>query len=135
MDGKREFWREFVSHLSVTVAYLLIVSLFMRSFSLHFWIGGIVGTQILDIDHLLYLFINSKEKSCQKFFRIWREKKYQKAIFYLVSLHKNDNQKKLLHNGFFGMIWAILCLLVLIMNRGLFQMGLMLSVYLHPMML
>ena len=131
MEGKREFWREFVSHLGVTVVYWLIVSLFTRSFSLNFWLGGIVGMPILDIDHLLYLFINSEEKSCKKFFRIWREKKYQKAIFYLVSLHKNDNKKKLLHNGFFGMVWAVLCLLVLIMNKGLFQMGLMLSVYLH----
>jgi hypothetical protein len=80
---------------------------------------------------LLYLFINSEETSCQKFFRIWREKKYQEAIFYLVSLHKNDNNKKLLHNGCFGMIWAVLCLLVFIASQGLFQMGLMLSVYLH----
>ena len=131
MDGKREFWREFVSHLGVTVIYLLIVSLFTRSFSLRFWIGGIVGIPLLDIDHLLYLFMNSEEKSCQKFFRIWRERKYQKAIFYLVSLHKNDNKKKLLHNGFFAVIWAVLCLLVLVINRSLFLMGLMLSVYIH----
>ena len=94
MDGKREFWREFASHLSVTVVYLLIVSLFTRNFSLKFWMGGIIGIPLLDIDHLLYLFMHSEEKSCQKFFRIWREKKYQEAIFYLVNLHKNDNQKK-----------------------------------------
>jgi len=131
MEGRREFWREFISHLGVTVVYLLMVSLFMRSFSPRFWLGGIVGIPLLDIDHLLYLFTNSEEKSCQKFFRIWREKKHQKAIFYLVSLHKNDNNKKLLHNGFFGIVWAALCLLVLIINRGLFQVGLMLSIYLH----
>jgi hypothetical protein len=29
------------------------------------------------------------------------------------------------------MIWTILCLLVLVINRGWFQAGLMLSVYLH----
>ena len=131
MEGRRELWREFISHLGVTVVYLLMVSLFTRNFSSYFWIGGIIGIPILDIDHLLYLFTNSEEKSCQKFFRIWSEKKYQTAIFYLVSLHKNDNQKKLLHNGFFGMVWAALCLLVFIMSKGLFQMGLMLSVYLH----
>ncbi|MFQ6040911.1 MAG: hypothetical protein ACE5PV_08650 [Candidatus Poribacteria bacterium] len=131
MDGKREFWREFVSHLGVTVVYLLIVSLFTRSFSLRFWIGGIVGIPLLDIDHLLYLFMNSEEKSCQKFFGIWGERKYQKAIFYLVSLHKNDNKRKLLHNGFFGMAWAVLCLLILMISKSLFLMGLMLSVYLH----
>jgi len=131
MDGKREFWREFASHLGLTVIYLFIVSLLTRHFFLHFWIGGIIGIPILDIDHLLYLFTHSEEKSCQEFFRIWREKRYQKAIFYLVSLHKNDNKKKLLHNGCFGIVWAALCLLALIINGGLFLIGLMLSIYLH----
>ena len=81
MEGRREFGREFISHLGVTIVYLLIFSSFTRNFSSYFWIGGIIGIPILDIDHLLYLFINSEEKSCQKFFRIWREKKYPEAIF------------------------------------------------------
>ena len=50
--GKKEFLYEFLSHLGVTTAYLLFVSLFLSGFSIFFWIGGLLGMYFLDLDHL-----------------------------------------------------------------------------------
>ena len=121
---------ELMSHLGVTVCYLLIVSLLMRNFSLLFWLGGLLGMNLLDIDHLFYLFTHSKEEACQPVFQMWREKKYQEAIFYLVGSHKSYN-RKLLHNAFFAAVFALFAVLVVATNNGLFQIGLTLSIYLH----
>jgi len=60
MEGKGEFLYEFLSHLGVTVVYLLFVSLFWGDFSLSFWIGGLLGMNLLDLDHLLYVFTHLK---------------------------------------------------------------------------
>ena len=106
MEGKEEFLYEFLSHLGVTVGYLLLVSFFLLGFSFSFCIGGLLGMNILDLDHLLYVFTHLKEESCQKFVRRWHEKKYKEAIFHIVGSHKKYN-RKLLHNAIFATALAV----------------------------
>ena len=131
MEGKEEFLYEFLSHLGVTVGYLLLVSFFLLGFSFSFCIGGLLGMNILDLDHLLYVFTHLKEESCQKFVRRWHEKKYKEAIFHIVGSHKKYN-RKLLHNAIFATALAVFAVFsVLISHDSLFQVGLVLSVFLH----
>lgn len=131
MEGKGEFFYEFLSHLGVTVGYLLFVSLFLPGFSLSFWLGGLLGMNLLDLDHLLYVFTHLREESCQKFTQLWRERKYQEAIFHIVGSHKKFN-RKLLHNAIFTAVLAAFAVFwVLISPGSLFQIGLILSLFLH----
>ena len=131
MEGKRECLYEFLSHLGVTVGYLLFVSLLLKGFSLPFWIGGLLGMNLLDLDHLLYVFTHLKEESSQKFIRLWYDKKYKEAIFYIVGSHKKCN-RKILHNAIFAAALGVFSILwVLISHSSAFQIGLILSIFLH----
>lgn len=130
VNGRKEFLREFLSHLSVTILYLSTISLLVRNLSLSFWLGGLLGMNLLDIDHLLYVFTHSREEACLPVFVKWHERKYKEAILYFAGSHKSYN-RKLLHNGFFAVIFAIFSALVLATSDSLFLVGLTLSIYLH----
>ncbi|MFI5241188.1 MAG: hypothetical protein ACHQUA_02010, partial [Microgenomates group bacterium] len=51
--------RELILHLSVFFAFFALATLLRQFFSLSywpFWLGGIVGTFLPDIDHFIYVF-------------------------------------------------------------------------------
>ncbi len=131
MEGKREFLYEFLSHLGVTVGYLLFVSYFWGDFSIPFWIGGLLGMNILDVDHLLYVSTHLEEEACQKFIKLWRERRYKEAIFHIVGSHKKFN-RKILHNAIFATALATFAVFLALISHGSsFQIGLILSMFLH----
>jgi len=131
MEGKGEFLYEFLSHLGVTVGYLLFVSFFLSGFSIPFWLGGLLGMNLLDIDHLLHVFTHLEEESCQKFIRLWREKRYKEAFFHTIGSHKQFN-RKILHNAIFAAALATFAVFWGLISHSIsFQTGLILSMLLH----
>jgi len=127
---------EFFSHFAVSLIYLTIISLFkigkfnsLDYFSL--WLGGLIGTYLLDIDHLIYcLFFRPEKTSAKKFQALLKEKKYKEALFSLAETHFEHNEL-IFHNAVFIPIWIILSFFILSSSGSIFASILVMTIYLH----
>jgi len=128
------FKKEVTSHLLVTFIYFALISLFNLNlgFALLFlWFGGLIGTFLLDVDHvLLGLDLENKTWWAEKFRFLWNKKKYKEAIFYLVGTHL-EHRNLVFHSALFQPILLFLAFFVLTSTSSLFGSGLVMSMNLH----
>jgi len=128
------FKKEFYSHLLVTFIYFISISFFniRLGFGLILlWLGALVGTFLLDIDHLL-LCLDSSNKTwwAEKSRYLWNKKRYKEVIFYLGETHL-EHRTLTFHSALFQPILLLLAFFVLTSTGSLFGSGLVMSLNLH----
>lgn len=130
-------------YLSFLLAYFLLISIYKSLqintfvggwFNLEhipFWLGGLVGTTLPDIDHLIYVyFIKPHELTSQRVDSLIRSGNFKQTIRLLD--HTGDERKELVfHNASFQMIFWVLVLFVVTSGGSLFGLGLVLAFSLH----
>lgn len=128
------FKKEVTSHLLVTFIYFVLISLFNLNlgFALLFlWLGGLIGTFLLDVDHvLLGLDLENKTWWAEKFRFLWQKKRYQEAILLNVESHL-EHRRLVFHSALFQPILLCLAFFVLTSTGSLFGSGLVMSMNLH----
>lgn len=126
--------KELTSHLLITFVYFLFVSLFnlRLGLSLFFlWLGALIGTFLLDVDHILLgLDLKNKTWWAEKFRFIWNKKRYKEAIFYLLETHL-EHRTLTFHSALFQPILLFLAFFVLTSTGSLTGLGLVMSMNLH----
>lgn len=126
--------KEVFSHLLVAFIYFAIVTIlnFRLGFGLVFlWLGALVGTFLLDIDHVLRG-LDSENKTwwAEKFRFLWNKRKYKEAIFYSAETHL-EHRNLTFHSALFQPLLLILAFFVLTSTGSLFGSGLVMSMNLH----
>jgi hypothetical protein len=126
--------KEVSSHLLVTFVYFLIVSLFRLDLGIGLillWVGGLVGTFLIDVDHII-LGLDNQNKAvwAEKFRFLWQKRKYQSAIYHLFESHL-EHRQLIFHSVLFQPILLIMTLFVLTSTGSLFGSGLVMSMNLH----
>jgi len=126
--------REVTSHLLVTLAWLGIVTLLRWSWHWNLillWLGGLAGTFLLDIDHLLYtLWIYPQELTSIRVRNLIEQRRFKDALILLADTHE-ERFKFAFHNALFQPILYVVCFFVLTSTGSLFGASLVMAMALH----
>ncbi len=126
--------REVTSHLLVTLAWLGIVTLLRWSWHWNLillWLGGLVGTFLLDIDHLLYtLWIYPQELTSIRARNLIEQRRFKDALILLADTHE-ERTRLVFHSVLFQLVLFVFCFWVLTSTGSLFGTGLVMAMALH----
>jgi hypothetical protein len=126
--------REAIIHFTFWVAFFLLISLFRGWFSLAYlplWFGGIVGTILPDVDHLIYVyFLRPHELSSQRVNSMVSKHELVKSLQYLAET-RSERTHLIFHTGYFQAIFFALAFLVITSSGSIFGRGLVLGFALH----
>ena len=102
--------KELVTHFSFAVAFFILISLLRGWFDLthiHFCAGGIIGTFLPDVDHLIYVyFLRPHESISQKASQLMGNKDYGRA-FSLLADSRTERSKLIFHTGYFQILFML----------------------------
>jgi len=125
---------ELFSHFSVSLVYLLLISLFNFGLGwrlIFFGLGILFGTFLLDFDHFLIAW-NQENKAwwAERFRYLWQKREYKKAIFHLAESHL-EHRHLIFHSVICQPLLLFLAFFVLTSTSSLFGKGLVMSLNLH----
>ncbi len=125
--------RELFVHFSFLLSFFILITLFKRWFDLSFWpfwIGGLVGTLLPDIDHFLYVYNNPQELTSQRVnYQVGKREIW--STLDLLAATRNERAGLIFHTAFFQLIFVILTFWVISSSGSLFGRGLVLAFSLH----
>lgn len=122
--------KELVTHFAFFVAYFLLASIFQGWFKVEYlllWLGGILGTFLPDLDHLIYVyFLRPQEATSQKVASMIEGGEVKKSLEFLTET--SDKREKLIfHTAFFQVLFLVLTYLVITSSGSIFGRGLVLA--------
>ncbi|OGM06140.1 hypothetical protein A2125_02320 [Candidatus Woesebacteria bacterium GWB1_43_5] len=122
--------KEIFIHTFSLIAFFAVVLLIRGWFGL-FWIGGILGTILPDIDHLVYVyFLRPYELTSQRVGHMSSNRDIKGAIS-LLSATRSERTNLVFHTAFFQIIFLAITFLVVTSSGDLFGRGLVLAFCLH----
>ena len=126
--------KELTVHFVFLVSFSIFLSLARGWLDLShwmFWIGGIVGTVLPDLDHLVYIFfIKPHELTSQRTVSLLGKKEVLKALNLLAET-RSERRQLIFHTVGFQIIFFILTFLVVTSSGSYFGTGLVLAFSLH----
>jgi len=126
--------KETFFHLIVFFGLFILITLIKKYFDLSywpFWVGGLIGTFLPDIDHLIYVyFIAPQELTSQRVTQAVGKRKFTETAGLLVDT-KNEREQLVFHNILFQLIFITASVLVLTSSGSIFGRGLVIAFNLH----
>ena len=130
--------KELKTHYLVALIWLTIISLLRLvgpGWSLvsliFFWLGGLVGTFLFDVDHLVYtLLIYPGEPTSLKVRELFRQGHWRQGLTILVETYK-ERIRLPFHNALFQVVFWVFCFWVLTSTNSWLGRGLVMSMALH----
>ena len=126
--------REIFLHFSFWFAFFVLVSLVNKYFSLSywpFWVGGVLGTILPDIDHLIYVFfLQPQDLTSQRVNFELQKGEWRKSLG-LLYITRSERMGLIFHTVSFQLIFLVLTFLVMSSSASPFGWGLVLAFSLH----
>src|SRR3972149_5306906 len=126
--------KDLLIHFVYMIALFVLISLYkdwIRLPSLPFWFGGILGTLLPDIDHLIYIYVlKPSEATSQKVTDMLSKKQVFKS-WDLLATTRGERKELIFHSGYFQLIFIIFALLIVTSSGSLLGRGLVLAFMLH----
>ena len=126
--------KDLAIHFSFMIALFILISLFkgwIKLDYLPFWLGGILGTLLPDIDHLIYVYIlRPGEAASQKVVELASQRKVFQT-WDLLSATRIQRTNLIFHSAHFQIIFVFFALLVITSSGSLLGRGLVLAFLLH----
>lgn len=126
--------RELFIHYSYWFGFFVLIALFKHYFAINawgFWVGGIVGTLLPDIDHIIYFyFVGPQELTSQRFDYMAHNHKIKRMLGLLYET-RTERKGLIFHTIFFQAIFLLLTFWMLSSSGSLIGKGLVLSFALH----
>ena len=123
-----------LSKLLITVIWLAFLSLFRLAFDwsvLFLWLGGIVGTFLIEADQLVYVYTQRPEDPVSVEVRgLIGQKKWAEAATLILSTAK-DRRQLVFHSVIFQVLFQIFSFFVITSTGSYFGIGLVLAMSLH----
>jgi hypothetical protein len=121
-------------YFAFLISFFILSSLFKKWLALSFWpfwLGGIVGTVLPEIDHLIYVFFaNPQEVTSQRVRYLCANKQF-KNCFWLLASTTAERTKLIFHTAIFQAVFLILTFWVVTSSGSLFGRGMVLAFSLH----
>ena len=126
--------RELFIHFCFWFAFFVLVSITKHYFNLPglmFWLGGLIGIIMPDLDHVIYVyFIKPTDLSSQRVNYLVNKKALLRGVELLYET-RSERKGLIFHTIFFQAIFFILTFWMLTSSGSLFGKGLVLSFMLH----
>lgn len=126
--------RELFIHFSLWFSFFVFVAIVKHYFSLDswlFWVGGVTGVFLPDLDHIIYvLFLRPQELTSQRFNFLVNRKEIKRAVELLYET-RGERTGLIFHTVLFQIIFLILTFWMMSSSGSLFGHGLVLSFALH----
>lgn len=126
--------RELFIHFAYLIPLLIFVSLVKGWLNLSywpFWLGGVVGTILPDVDHFIYIFFLRPYELTSQRAAAMLQKRDIIATLRLLSETRYERTKIIFHTATFQAIFVILAFLVISSSGNVFGRGLVLAFLLH----
>ena len=126
--------KELFIHFSFLVSLFIFVSIAREYFTLAFlpfWLGGIIGTLLPDLDHALYVFFLKPEELTSQRVGYMLGKKDFWGSLELLAETRSERTRLIFHTATFELIFVILTFFVLTSSGSLLGRGLVLAFFLH----
>jgi hypothetical protein len=126
--------RDLFIHYAFWFAFFVLLSILGDKVSLAywpFWVGGVIGTILPDIDHLIYIFfLNPHELTSQRINYLIKKKEVTRARTLLYET-KSERRNMIFHSFLFQVIFMILTFLIISSSDSVFVYGIVLAFSLH----
>lgn len=126
--------KEAFIHLSFLISFFIFISLFKGWMDVSywpFWLGGIIGNFLPDLDHFIYVyFLKPYELTSQRVSYMLGKRDVLRT-FRLLAETRSERTKLIFHSGLFQLILLVLTFLVVTSSGSLFGRGLVLAFFLH----
>lgn len=126
--------RELALHFGVFLLFLVLIVLLRQWFSLSYWpflVGGVLGTILPDVDHLIYVyFVSPQDLTSQRVSYLVDKRDLLRSVSLLYET-RTERKNLIFHSTIFQIIFWVLCFLVLTSSGSIFGRGLVLAFSLH----
>ncbi len=126
--------REFFIHFSFWFSFFVLFTILGNNLTFSywpFWVGGLIGTILPDLDHIIYaLFLDPQELTAQRVGHLLRGKNIKRVITLLYET-RYERKSLVFHTFIFQIIFFVLAFLVLSSSTSLFAKGLVLAFLIH----
>ncbi len=126
--------KEIFIHFSFLISLFIFISLVKGWMSLSywpFWVGGIVGNFLPDLDHFIYVyFLRPHELTSQRVGYMMGKRNLSRSLSLLAET-RSERTKLIFHSGLFQLIFIVLAFLVVTSSGSLFSRGIVLAFFLH----
>ena len=126
--------KEIFIHYSFLISLFIFISLakgWMNFSYWPFWIGGIIGNLLPDLDHFIYIFfLKPNELTSQRVGYMIGKRNFSRS-FQLLIESRSERTKLIFHSGLFQLIFVVLAFLVVTSSGSLFSRGIVLAFFLH----
>ena len=129
-----EMKKELITHFSFMIAFFIFISIAKGWFALiylPFWFGGILGTLLPDVDHLIYVyFLRPQEATSQRVISMMDKREVAKSL-QILAVTRGERSKLIFHTTFFQILFLLFTYLVITSSASIFGRGLVLAFSLH----
>lgn len=127
--------QEIRSHLLATFVYCLILFPFVvlswRLSLISFWLGALIGTFILDLDHLIYAFFyKPHEPSSHKIRVLFLRRDWQGVLRVLEECHQ-EHTELFFHQAVFQVIFLLFSFFIITSTPSFLAKGIVMAANLH----
>ena len=126
--------KEIFIHFAFFVSLFIFVSIIRKYLSFSFWpfwAGGIIGTLLPDLDHILYVFfLRPQELTSQRVSYMLTKRDFWGSLNLLAET-RSERTKLVFHTATFQLIFLVLAFFVLTSSGSLMGRGLVLAFTLH----
>ncbi len=126
--------RELFIHFSFWFSFFVLISILKHFLAINywpFWLGGLIGVFMPDLDHLVYIFFTGpQELTTQRVSFLWNNKNYKRIIELLYET-RTERRGLVFHTIFFQIIFLVLTFWMMSSSASIFGKGLVLSFALH----
>lgn len=126
--------REVFIHFAFLVSFFIFISFVKKWLSLTywpFWVGGLIGTLLPDLDHAIYaLYLKPQELNSQRANNMFQKKEIWQMIKFL-SETRYERTRLIFHTAAFQIIFLVLTFWVMTSAGTPFGRGIVLAFSLH----
>lgn len=126
--------KDLLTHFSFFIAFFIFISIFrglLKSDFLPFWFGGIIGSILPDIDHLIYVYLTKPQEAVsQKVDNLINNNKF-KETWDLLAVTRSKRLDLIFHTAYFQLIFLAFAFLVITSSSSLLGKGIVLAFSLH----
>jgi hypothetical protein len=126
--------REMLLHFGVLILFLVLTILIKGWFNLGVWpfvLGGIFGTILPDVDHLIYVYLlKPQDLTSQRVAYLNEERKFTKAVEILAD-SRYERSMTVFHSVIFQIVILALTIYIVSSSSSLFAIGIVTAFSLH----
>lgn len=126
--------KELFIHYSFLISFFILVSLFKGWLDVSywpFWIGGIIGNILVDVDHFIYIYFLKPYELTSKRVDYMIGKRNVRGSLNLLADTREERKDLIFHTIFFQLLFFVLTFLVVTSTDSILGRGIVFAFSLH----